>query len=166
MVDISRAYFNAKKDPDDLTYVALPDEDPDSQGMCGLLARHMYGTRGSADGWQEECPTSLVEMGFVQGMSSARVFVHQGRGPFCTVHGNDFTSVGGKIGLDWFESELKKKYELTVGPRLGPGDGDAKEATVLNRVVRWTGEGLEYEANPRQAKKLIHEYGMEGPTTL
>ena len=31
---------------------ALSNEDPDSQGMCGLLARHMYGTRGAADGWQ------------------------------------------------------------------------------------------------------------------
>ena len=142
MVDISRAYFNAKKDPDDLTYVALPSEDPDSQGMCGLLARHMYGTRGAADGWQEEYSTSLVDMGFVQGMSSACVFVHQGRGLFCTVHGDDFTTVGGKIGLDWFEGELKKRYELTVGPRLGPGEFDAKEATVLNRVVRWTEEGL------------------------
>jgi len=93
MVDISRAYFNAKKDPDDLTYVALPGEDPDSQDMCGLLARHMYGTRGAADGWQEEYSTSLVEMGFVQGMSSACVCVPQGWGRFCTVHGDDFTTV-------------------------------------------------------------------------
>ena len=52
MMDISRAYFNAKKGPDDPTYVALPNEDPDSQGMCGLLARHIYGARGAADGWQ------------------------------------------------------------------------------------------------------------------
>ena len=51
MVDISKAYFNAKKDPDDLTYVALPNEDKNCQNMCALLARHMYGTRGAADGW-------------------------------------------------------------------------------------------------------------------
>jgi len=62
MVDISRAYFHAKKDPDDLTYVALPSEDKDHQTMCGLLARHMYGTRGAADGWQEEYSTTLVSL--------------------------------------------------------------------------------------------------------
>ncbi len=72
----------------------------------------------------------------------------------------------GKIGLDWFESELKKKYELTVGPGLGPGDGDTKEATVLNRVVRWTEEGLEYEADPRQAEGLIHGCGMGGSNSV
>ena len=33
MVDISRAYFNAKEDPADLTYVALPNEDPHSQDI-------------------------------------------------------------------------------------------------------------------------------------
>ena len=53
-----------------------------------------------------------------------------------TVHGDDFATVGGKLTLDWFEEELKKHYELTVGPRLGPGAQDAKEATILNRVVR------------------------------
>ena len=74
--------------------------------------------------------------------------------------------MGGKTGLDWSENELQKRYELKVGPRLGPGDGDAKEATVLNRVVRWTKEGLEYEADPRQAEELIHECGMEGSNSV
>jgi hypothetical protein len=165
-VDISRAYFNAKKDPEDLTYVALPNEDPNCQNMCALLARHMYGTRGAADGWQEEYSTTLVELGFVQGMSSACVFVHRERGMVCTVHGDDFTTVAGKLSLDWFEDELKKHYELTVGPRLGPGDQDAKEATILNRVIRWTAAGMEYEADPRQAEKLIHECGMEGSNSV
>ena len=166
MVDISRGYFNAKKDPDDLTYVALPNEDKNCQNMCALLARHMYGTRGAADGWQEEYSTTLVELGFVQGMSSACVFVQRERGLVCTVHGDDFTTVGGKLSLDWFEEQLKKHYELTVGPRLGPGAQDAKEATILNRVVRWTAEGLEYEADPRQSEKLIHECGMEGSNSV
>ena len=74
--------------------------------------------------------------------------------------------MGGKIGLDWFETELKERYGLTVGPRLGPGELDAKEATVLNRVVRWTDEGLEYTADPRQVEKANHECGMEGSNSV
>ena len=50
-IDISRAYFNAIKDADDPTYVELPSEEPGSGTMCGRLLRHMYGTRGAADGW-------------------------------------------------------------------------------------------------------------------
>ena len=60
-VDISRAYFNAKCDPDKPTYVELPPEDPDHGRMCGLLQRHMYGTRAAADGWQREYARTLTE---------------------------------------------------------------------------------------------------------
>ena len=44
VLDISRAYFNAKKDEGvDPTYVELPAEDPDrAEGMCGLLRVHRY----------------------------------------------------------------------------------------------------------------------------
>ena len=50
MIDISRAYFNAKTDEEDPTYVELPSEMGAAPGMCGLLRRHMYGTRRAAGG--------------------------------------------------------------------------------------------------------------------
>ena len=37
---------------------------------------------------------------------------------------------------------------------------------ILNRVVRWTSEGLEYEADPRQAEKLIQECGLRDSNTM
>ena len=48
--------------------------------------------------------------------------------------------------LDWFEATLITNYELTVGVHLSPGAADDKEATVLNRVIRLTDVGVEYEA--------------------
>ena len=42
----------------------------------------------------------------------------------------------------------------TVG-RLGPDKGDVREPRVLNRVLRWTAEGLAYEADPRHAELLV-----------
>ena len=41
LIDISRAYFNAKCDPAKPTYVALPTEDSQYQSTCGLLLKHM-----------------------------------------------------------------------------------------------------------------------------
>ena len=32
----------------------------------------------------------------------------------------------------------------------------------MNRVVRWTSTGLEYEADPRQSERLVQELGLEG----
>ena len=49
-----------------------------------------------------------------------------------------------------------------MGGRLGPGPNDDKEATVLNRVIRWTPQGIEYEADPRQVERLLEEMDLDG----
>ena len=164
LIDISRAYFNAKTDDSRPTYVDLPPEANAPPGTCALLRRHMYGTQRAAEGWQDEYSSSLVAMGFVQGSASACVFMHRGKNIVLSVHGDDFTAAGPKRSLDWFEDQMKQRYELTIGGRLGPGKSDDKEATILNRVVRWTPNGIEYEADPRQGEKLLHELELDSKT--
>ena len=84
----------------------------------------MYGTRRAADGWQEEYSSTLVSLGFQQGLSSPCVFMHAARNLYCSVHGDDFTTTGPKVELDWLESEISQRYEITIGPRQGPGVHD------------------------------------------
>ena len=128
VIDISRAYFNARKhEGDEPTYVELPDEDPGkAQGLCGLLNVHMYGTRAAADGWHMEYSSVMKSMGFIMGDASACVFRHPKRRIVSSVHGDDFTNSGPKEQLDWFKAELSKKYELTENYRIGPGKTMAK----------------------------------------
>ena len=90
--------------------------------------------------------------------------MHPEKRLYCSVHGDDFTCCGPKRNLDWFEDKLASFYELSRGGRLGPGADDLNEATVLNRVVRWTPQGLEYEADPRQGEKLLEELGLDEGT--
>ena len=68
VLDISRAYFKAKKDEGvDPTYVELQADDLDrANGMCGLLRIHMYGTRAAADGWHSAYSHTRQAMGFLQ----------------------------------------------------------------------------------------------------
>ena len=157
LIDVKRAYFNAQVDPaEPETFVQLPQEDPEHDSMCGLLIKHMYGTRAAADGWQEEYSSTIVaELGFTQGVSSPCVFHHAERGIVLNVHGDDFTAAGSKRQLDWFEDAMRHHYELTTQPRLGPGSEDAEEGVIFNRVIRWAEHGFEYEADPRQAEKFI-----------
>lgn len=103
----------------------------------------------------------MRELGFVQGAASPCVFMHPERHIATLVHGDDFTSVGSKRQLDWFEDALESKYELKRGGRLGPGPQDSKEITVLNRVLRWTDEGLEYEVDPRQCERLLEGLSLD-----
>jgi hypothetical protein len=162
-IDISRAYFCAATDPNDPTYVELPAEDPEHGTMVGRLLKHMYGTRKAADGWHNEYAGRLVQdLQFEVGDASACVFFHKGKNLRCSVHGDDITTVGSKTNLDWFRAELEKLYELKEAARLGPAPEDDKEATVLNRVVRWTATGLEMEADPRQAEKLLRDLKLDG----
>ena len=72
-----------------------------------------------------------------------------------SVHGDGFTTTGAKPDLDWFESELEAKYELRKGGIICPVKDDDKEGRVLNKIVRWTEDGFEYEAEPRQAEHFI-----------
>ena len=157
VLDISRAYFNAKRDPDeDPTYVELPDEDPlKAQGMCGRLRVHMYGTRAAADGWHSEYSSTMEAMGFLRGDASACVFRQPTRRLVASVHGDDFTVAGPKRQLDWMKAEMQKRYELTETGRLGPGKEDGKTVKILNRIVHWTEQGLEYEGDPRQSERLV-----------
>ena len=37
---------------------------------------------------------------------------------------------------------------------------------VLNRLVRWTQTGIEYEADPRQIERLVVDLGLEGCSTV
>ena len=78
------------------------------------------------------------------------------------MHGDVFIIAGLKLEIDWFEALLEQKYELKKGGRLGPGDGDCKELTVLNRVLRWTDSGVEYEADPRQGERLLESLALDG----
>ena len=73
-VDISRAYFHARVNEDSPLYVQLPPEDPDhGRGLCGKLSVHMYGTRPAAEGWHSEYSTTMKDVGFEEGTSTACV---------------------------------------------------------------------------------------------
>ena len=130
-VDAKRAYFNAKLDPlSKPVFVDLPPEDPDSGSMCAQLLRHMYGTRGAADGWQEEYSTALVGLGFRQGESCPNVFWHADKDVCCSVHGDDFTTTASSVNLDWFEAEVAKHYEITIPPVLAPDQMTRKKGDL------------------------------------
>ena len=99
-VDISRAYFNARAEVSDPTYVMLPPKHPDHKEKCGPLKKHMYGTRTAADAWQKEYAGFMRSIGLCQVEASPCVFVNVDRGLAVNVRGDDFTTAGLKCELD------------------------------------------------------------------
>ena len=94
------------------------------------------------------------------------MFFHHGRGIATSVHGDDSTSSGPKSSLDWLEMAMAKDHETTIGPRMGPGVDDPNEARCLNRVIRWKGDFVSYEADPRQVERLVAECGLTGSKSV
>ena len=80
-----------------------------AKGQCGLLDKHMYGTRASSDGWQQECPTFLKSIGCYRRTASPWVLMHAEKGIATSMHGDDFTGAAPKCELDWLKSKLRAK---------------------------------------------------------
>jgi hypothetical protein len=155
LVDISRAYFNALIAR--LVHVELPPQAGYSKDLVGQLVKCMYGTRDAAQGWEHTYRQALEEMGFYRGRASPCVFTHTARQVFLTVHGDDFFATGTAKELDWFENTLLTRFEGKVKGRLKEcGD----ELRILNRIVRRTDAGYEWEADQRHAELLIEGAGL------
>ena len=78
------------------------------------------------------------------------------------MHGDDFVCVGGTEDLKWFKERLKERFEIkstTVG--TDGSAGEVSEARILNRIIRATKEGWEYEADQRHADLIIKDTRAE-----
>eukprot|EP00969_Alexandrium_andersonii_P091541 4040538-Alexandrium_andersonii.AAC.1 len=52
---------------------------------------------------------------------------------------------------------MDAKFMCKIEGRLDGGQGDLQEAQLLFRIIRWTPEGLLYEADPRRAEQLLRD---------
>jgi len=164
-IDVKKAHLYAKATRE--VYVDLPPGDQES-GMCGKLNYTLYGTRDAAQSWELEYSGTLERMGFKKGVSTGCVFRHAERDVNIVVHGDDFTILGTVSDIYWVKNGLEEKYELKMRGVMGPPGmpETTQEITILNRVTRWTGEGIEYEADPRHAEIIIKELGLSGGKTV
>jgi hypothetical protein len=162
VIDIKRAYFNAIVPDDEPQFVDLPVEDPDHERCEGQVLKYMYGLQKAAEGWEKHYTEILENMGFKRGRASPCVFVHAEKKIYLTVYGDDFSARGRKTELDWYEARMKERFELTVKGRLGYAEEDDHEVRILNRLIRTTNQGVEYEADPRHAEELIRTMELEG----
>ena len=163
--DVARAFFEAKAERQ--VCVELPEEDK-SEGdkqrdAVGHLVMSLYGTRDAAKNWQEEVASQMQKWGFMRGKYNPCLYYHPTWNVTTLVHGDDFVSTGDDEGLRLLRGRLEARFKVTtklVGHKL---EGEMTfEASVLNRVVRATEDGWEYEADQRHIDLLISGMGLEG----
>ena len=109
----------------------------------------------------------FIIQGFVQGRASPCCFKHNGRNISCVVHGDDFVFSALDHDLDWVRCEMEKRFLVKVIGKLGGDAGDDRELRILNRILRWSPEGIMYEADPRHGEMLLQgaEEGLRAVAT-
>ena len=77
-------------------------------------------------------------------------------------HSDDVCVTGPREHLKKILEEIKgDKVKLDCTHRfIGPdaSKGDLPESTLLKRIVRWTKDGIEWEASPKIAKNIIDKF--------
>ena len=121
--------------------------------------RCVYGTRDAGMICEDCYRSALKYMGFISGVASPCCFHHPNKGLHAVVHGDDFKCLGLDAGIDYYETQLAKRSELKIRGRLGIGR-ELAEIKILNRVLRITSEGLEYEADPRHTELIAGSLGL------
>ena len=56
---------------------------------------------------------------------------------------------------------MAENFQCKVGEIIGHGPDDLKQGSFLKRIFRVTGDGWEYEADPKHAEQLLLEAGLE-----
>ena len=62
--------------------------------------------------------------------------------------------------LNWLADTLRARWDVKVA-MLGPEDHHEQEVKVLNRSIRWTASGIEYEADQRHVQVVIEQLGLD-----
>ena len=93
-------------------------------------------------------------LGFRVGCSSPCNLLRDAYEVHVTVHGSDFIATGPMEGLTWFNQAMNNKYEVQM-EFLGPDAGKSAEIRFLNRVLRWTEDGVAYEPDQTHAEIII-----------
>ena len=112
--------------------------------------------------WARTYTDFLTELGFTVGACSPCNFHHEIKDMAITVHGDDFTVAGSEQDLRWLEAQFKNKFEVkcdVLGPKVGI---QKQEIRVLNRILTWTEEGIQYEPDQRHAELVIRDLGLTG----
>ena len=184
IADVSRAFFEA---PAVRTVcVELPSEAFEDgvadAGKVGLLQLSLYGTRDAAANFQREVSKFMKSQGCTQSKYNPCTYQRKDRKIVVLVHGDDFVVTGNRRDVLEFKKALESRFEIKstlVGPPRNPtkeelGWGGKKvrwadaeeevtevqEARILNRVIRVTERGWEYEADQRHRDLIVQQLGL------
>ena len=102
----------------------------------------------------------MVNHGFTPGEYNPCTYYHFTMNIKTLVHGDDFVSSGAGASLRWFKEKLEARFEIK-SKIIGIQEEEEKEVRILNRIIRVTENGWEYEPDQRHADLIVRGLGLE-----
>lgn len=155
-IDVKKAHLNGRcEEP---VYVELP---MGFKGQFARINRWLYGMRKAAVSWEDDFADKLTCEGFQRGQGAPTVFFNPVSGVRLVVHGDDFTFAGIDKELQAIKGKMAQWWDIKDRGTMGGHRKDIKEITILGRRLRWTPDGLEYEADPKHRGDVMAAEGLE-----
>ena len=130
-----------------------------TQTVSDFFLKAMYGLRDAPLIWQKVVKEMLEKRGFVALVTSQCVYVNKSTGVIVVAHVDDFLCSGPRAELVLLRKQLKESYDVD-GDILGVDSGEVPEGKFAGRLIRFTKNVIEWEADRKQVKGLLKEYGL------
>ena len=138
-------------------YGELPDElRIGCKDRVGILTKSLYGTRYAPLNLSLEYTEVLDPLGFAKCSSSPCTFSHTDTRISAAVHGDDFVSDGSLENLRWMDAAFREPFGLKTGI-VRASSGLVTDVRLLNRVVRWTPQGIAWEPDQWHSELVIDQ---------
>ena len=162
LIDVRRAHFYSAARRK--VFVELPVEACTDKSKVGRLLRSMYGSRDAGVNWEFAICQVMIAIGCMQGRASPCIYRHLEKQLRVWVHGDDFVPLGYIVNVRWLFVKLQEFWFVTNRGILGPpGYHECVQSTrVLARTVKWTADGITWEADPRHAEFIRKSFGVTG----
>ena len=83
------------------------------------------------------------------------------------MHGDDYASTGTLEDLKWLQTELEIRFDMKTQVIGHSGkEGVVEEARILNRIVRATRDGWEYECDQRHVEIILEQLELKDARPL
>ena len=116
------------------------------EDKVGRLLKSFHGRRDAASNWERSIRKVMESLGFVCSMGTPCNFLYAKRNLRCSVHGDDFVTLGPVSELKKFAQELRAKWVIEERGIFGPPEskhlGTVQEMRHLSRILKWTDEGI------------------------
>ena len=146
-------------------YVELPGEiRRPGEDKVGKLLKSLYGTRDAASNWEKTIRKVMESFGFICSMGTPRNFYHPTRNLRCTVHGDDFVTLGPMSELEKLAQEMRSKWMIEERGIFGPPE--SSRSGTVQKMRHLNAEGIMYETDPRHVDLVVKALGVTKPVTI